>query len=157
LSRAGDLWLDVETGLRELMQRHRAGLTHQLKTQLAEDRQAAARLETERFQSRQGELSQLITETRMERLEREIDLLTQERNQGVLFDPDNTLARLRDSAESKEAELRRLRLHIEDLREQLNRERDRVLHLLIPRRFALRGEAQCVPVAVEIRFREARP
>ena len=93
----------------------------------------------------------------MDRLEREIDLLTQERDQGVLFDPDNTLARLRDSVESMESELRRLRLHIEDLREQLNRERDRVLNLLIPRRFTLRGEAQCLPVAVEIRFREGRP
>ena len=157
LSRAGELWLDVEAGLRDLVLRQKAELTQQLTVQLAQDRLEAARTESERFQSRQGELSQLITETRMDRLEREIDLLTQERNQGVLFDPDNTLARLRDSMESKESELRRLRLHIEDLREQLNRERDRVLNLLIPRRFTLRGEAQCLPVAVEIRFREARP
>ncbi len=157
VSRAGDLWLDVEAGLRELMAHQRTELTQQLKDQLALDREEAARTEAERFQSRQGELSQLITETRMDRLEREIDLLAQERNQGVLFDPENTLARLRDSVESKESELRRLRLHIEDLREQLNRERDRVLNLLIPRRFTLRGEVQCLPVGVEIRFREARP
>lgn len=152
-ARAGELWLDVEGDLRDALARARAELTRQLREELARDREGAARSEVERFQSRQGELSQLITETRMDRLEREIDFLNQERNQGVLFDPENTLGRLRDSMEAKEGELRRLRLHIEDLREQLNRERDRVLNLLIPRRFSLRGEAQCLPVAVEIRFR----
>ena len=154
--RATELWLDMEADLKDLLQKLKTDLTKELNDQLTKDRQEANRTEAERFQRRQGELSQLITQTRMDSLEREIDLLTQERSQGVLFDPDNRLSQLRDSVENKEAELRRLRLHIEDLREQLNRERDRVLNLLVPRRYSLRGEAQCLPVAVEIRFPEVQ-
>jgi superfamily II DNA or RNA helicase len=152
--RAREVWLEVEPDLREFLMDETEALTRLLKEQLTADREAAARFEAERFQSRQGELSQLITETRMERLEREIDALNQERAQGVLFDPEQALARLRASVEDKQTELKRLRQHIEDLRDQLNTERDRVLNLLIPRRFALRGQAQVLPVSVEIRFPE---
>jgi len=63
VSRAGELWLDVEAGLRDLILRQKTDLTQQLKDQLAKDRQQAARNATERFQSRQGELSQLITDS----------------------------------------------------------------------------------------------
>ena len=48
----------------------------------------------------------------------------------------------------------RIKRHTEDLREQLNRERERIMNQLLPRRYSLRGEAQCLPVTVEIRFRE---
>ena len=70
------------------------------------------------------------------------------------FDPDGYAARLRVSAEQKQVELGRIRRHTEDLREQLSKERERTLMQLIPRRYALRGEAQCLPVSVEIRLRE---
>ncbi len=70
-----------------------------------------------------------------------------------LIDPDGYASRLRTSIEEKEAELSRIRRHTEELREQLTRERERTLTQLIPRRFALRGEAQCLPVSVEIRLR----
>ena len=155
--RAQDVWLDAEAELRELASQEASVLTRQLQQQLQTDREAALRRESERFQSRQGELSHLITETRIDRLERELEELAGERAQGLLFDPEQALTRLQASSEAKEAELRRLRLHIEDLRDQLNHERDRVLNLLIPRRYTLRGHAQVMPVAVEIRFREARP
>ena len=69
--------------------------------------------------------------------------------------PGAYTARLRLSADEKQAELARIRRHTEDLREQLSRERDRIMTQLLPRRYALRGEAQCLPVTVEIRFREA--
>jgi len=41
-----------------------------------------------------------------------------------------------------------------ELREQLERERTRVLQHLLPRRYEMRGEAQVFPVAVEIRLPE---
>ncbi len=154
---AGELWLELETDLRDWLARETDSLTQRLQQQFQTDRETALRREAERFQSRQGELSQLITETRIERLERELDELSRERAQGLLFDPQSAIARLQTSAEAKEAELRRLRLHIEELRDQLNRERDRVLTQLIPRRFTLRGGAQVLPVAVEIRFPGVRP
>ena len=48
--------------------------------------------------------------------------------------------------------MRRRRQHYEELREQLQIERERVLSGIIPRRFALRGTAQVFPVALEIRL-----
>jgi hypothetical protein len=151
--RAQLLWADVETDLRNLVVSETARLTERLRSQLTTDRGEAEHREEDRFRSRQGELSALITTTRIERLEHEINFIRSEQSQLHLLDPDNYLARLQDSAEAKQGELVRLRGHIEGLREQLQRERDRVLNQLIPRRYSLRGEAQCLPVAAEIRFR----
>ena len=44
-----------------------------------------------------------------------------------------------------------------EIREQLQRERTRVLERLLPARFALAGEAQVFPVAVEVRLPERSP
>ena len=57
------------------------------------------------------------------------------------------------SLEETEEELRRRR-HYEEIREQLHRERTRILDRLLPARFALAGAAQVFPVAVEIRLPE---
>ena len=58
------------------------------------------------------------------------------------------------SLEEKQEELRRRRRHYEEIREQLQRERSRILGHLLPARFALAGSAQAFPVAVEIRLPE---
>ena len=84
--------------------------------------------------------------------EAEILELEVERRQGQLFDSEAYLADLVSSQKQKEEELRRRRAHYELLREQLGRERVRVMDHLLPRRFALRGSVQVFPVAVEIRF-----
>ncbi len=151
--RARAVWLEVEQDVAEFLEKEREALESRLVTQLAADRAAAEKREQERFQSRQGELSQLITETRLERLAREVEMLRAEQAQGSLFNDDPWLAKLRESADAKQQELQRIRLHIEDLRTQLARERDRVVNLLVPRRHTLLGHAQCLPVAVEIRLR----
>ena len=57
------------------------------------------------------------------------------------------------SVEAREAELRRRQSHWEELRGQLEQERHRTLEHLLPKRFALAGEAQVFPVVVEVRFR----
>lgn len=48
----------------------------------------------------------------------------------------------------------RRRRHYEEIRDQLQRERERkrMLDHLLPARFALAGQAQVFPVAVEIRL-----
>jgi hypothetical protein len=153
LARARDLWGDLEDDLRRQIMSHSEKLTGKLRAELETERVAAKDREQARFLSRQAELSLLITESRLVRLERELDELQNEEG-SLLFDPDGYVARLRVSAEEKQAELGRIKRHTEDLREQLQRERDRVLNQLLPRRYALRGEAQCLPVSVEIRFRE---
>ncbi len=155
LSRARDLWEEVAVDARDLVRRLGADLTQSLRASLAEEGQEARKRETERFQSRQGELSKLIESQTMERLERELAELDAEMRQGTLFDAEGRLEALQRSREAKEEELRRRRNHYEELRQQLAQERQRVLEHLLPRRYELRGGAQVFPVAVEIRLPEA--
>ena len=88
------------------------------------------------------------------RLAREIGQLAQRRRQGQLFDESERLAEIERSIEEKEEELGRRRHHYEEVREQLRRERTRILERLLPARFALAGSPQVFPVAVEVRLPE---
>jgi superfamily II DNA or RNA helicase len=108
--------------------------------------------ERKRFLSRQGELSTLIEQQSVARVEREIARLREEARQGLLFDAAGRLEELERSAAAREEELRRRTLHYHELRDQLGRERDRVLREIVPRRFALRGGVQLFPVALEVRL-----
>ena len=90
----------------------------------------------------------------MARLVREIGQLAHRRRQGQLFDESERLAEIERSIEEKEEELGRRRHHYEEIREQLQRERTRILERLLPARFALAGSPQVFPVAVEVRLPE---
>ncbi|MEZ5285570.1 MAG: hypothetical protein R2712_12360 [Vicinamibacterales bacterium] len=48
--------------------------------------------------------------------------------------------------------MQRRRQHYEEIRQQLDKERDRILKHLLPRRHAMSGTARCSPVAMEIRL-----
>jgi hypothetical protein len=152
IERAKDLISDLETDLREVVTSARTQLTKRLRDQLEVDGKQARQEEQERYQSRQGEVSTLIVENSLAKLEREIAALKRERLQGRLFDNQTMLDELDRSLEIKKEELERRRVHYEEVREQLARERDRILNLLLPKRFALQGDAQVFPVAVEVRF-----
>jgi hypothetical protein len=127
-------------------------LSQRLHEQLEVDGIQARKEEQERYQSRQGEVSTLIAENSLAKLEREIGQLKRERQQGRLFESQAQLDDLDRSLEAKKEELERRRVHYEEVREQLARERDRIMNLLLPKRFSLQGEAQVFPVAIEVRF-----
>ena len=74
----------------------------------------------------------------------------------MLFDAEGRVDELERSLNAAEEELQRRREHYERLRLQLDRERQRVLEHVLPRRYRVRGEAQVLPVAVEIRLPEGR-
>jgi superfamily II DNA or RNA helicase len=154
VARARELWDEIGIDVRNLVRKLAAALSEILRTALAQEGEQARKRETERFQSRQGELSKLIESQTMERLERELTELDAEIRQGSLFDTEGRLQELLRSREAKEEELRRRRNHYEELREQLASERKRVLDHLLPRRYALRGEAQVFPVSIELRLPE---
>ena len=52
----------------------------------------------------------------------------------------------------KEEERLRRESHYQAVRDQLAKERDRILNRMLPGRYALHHEAQVFPLAVEIRF-----
>lgn len=103
-----------------------------------------------------AEVSELITRATMDRLGREIERLKRRRDQGQLFNEAERLADLDRSIEEKEQELKRRRQHHDEIRDQLQRERDRTVKQLFPKRFALAGDAQLFPVAVEVRLPATR-
>ena len=59
--------------------------------------------------------------------------------------------------EKRQEELARRQRHYEEVRGQLQRERTRILEHLLPARFAMAGEAQAFPVALEVRLPDGRP
>lgn len=152
VERGRDLWTDVEGDIKDFLRQATTNLSQLIKKQVELDRKTALDDENKRYQSRQGELSALIEGNTLKRLERELDDLRIRRQQGLLFDEQNAFDELDRNIEQKKEELNRRTDHYEDLRQQLTRERQRIIAELIPKRFALRGTAQIMPVTVEIVF-----
>jgi len=152
IEQARNLLSDLEPDLQELVRHLRSDLTAKLKHQLVKDGETARKEEDRRYQSRQGEVSTLIAENTLAKLEREIGQLKQQRSQGLLFEFQSFFDELEKSIEVKQEELERRRQHYEEVREQLARERERITKVVLPRRFTLQGEAQVFPVALEIRL-----
>ena len=92
----------------------------------------------------------------MTRLAREIEQLRERGRQGQLFDEADRLAEMERSIEEKQEELARRRHHYEEIRGQLQSERTRILEHLLPARFAMAGDAQAFPVALEVRLPDRR-
>ena len=150
--RAGEIIDEASAGLRAWLHEYRSGLTRRLASHLRVDGEAARGREDERYRQRQGEVSALIEQSTLARLSREIEQLRERGRQGQLFDEADRLAEMERSIEEKQKELARRQRHYEEIRGQLQRERTRILDHLLPARFAMAGDAQAFPVALEIRL-----
>ena len=155
--RAGEIIDEVSAGLRTWLRAYKDELTKRLALQLEIDGTAARGREDERYRQRQGEVSALIEQSTLARLTREIEQLRERGRQGQLFDETERLTEIEQSIEEKQEELTRRRHHYEEIRDQLQRERTRILDYLLPARFAMAGGAQAFPVAVEVRLPDRRP
>lgn len=149
---ARDLWDDVEDKIKTLLGSYRADLTQILRTQLKSAYEQARDHEKDAFEQRIREVAALQKAQSIDKLKREIEQQRVASIQQQLFDDADALAekRLRDL----EDELKRRQNQFGDLQERLTEEKRRILEQVLPRRFALRGEAQVFPVTIEIRFPE---
>jgi hypothetical protein len=154
LNHARDLLEEIEPQLGTFLKAHAARLATDLEQSLADVGAKARKREQDRFRSRQAEVSTLIAETTMRKLEQEIEKLKVERQQGLLFDNQARLDELDRSIEQKEQEVRRQTAHHEEVRRQLEAERSRVLDRLLPRRYAMSGAVQVFPVSLELRLQK---
>jgi hypothetical protein len=152
IRKARERWDEVEADVRALVTTLADELTARLRLALESEGRTALAEEQERFQARQGEVSRLIEGSTLSRLEREIREAEAELQQGTLFDAEGRIAELERTKAEKEEEVRRRKVHYEELRAQLQRERERVVHQLVPRRYKQRGYAQVLPVTIEIRL-----
>jgi len=152
---ARDLWPGIEGDLKQLLGELTAALTVELRAALEGEGSQARTDEQERFRSRQGELSALIQSQTVQKIEREIAELENEDRQIPLFDREERKREVARRRAELQDELKRRTSHLDELRVQLERERVRVINELIPKRYAMRGDAMVFPLAVEIRLPEA--
>jgi superfamily II DNA or RNA helicase len=153
---AARLFDDVIPDLKNFLERYTEDLTTKLRWELEKAGEEARADEEERYRSRQGEISTLIQESTLAKLEREITRLKEERDRGSLFDEDARLDDLDRSIKDKQDEIERRRHHYEEVRKQLERERERIMRYLLPKRYSMpeRARAQVLPVCVEIQLPE---
>ena len=151
-ARARELIDEATPDLKRFLANYAVRLTRELKSSLDTAGAQSRRQEEERYRSRQGEVSILIAENTLGKLEREIEKLKGERRQGLLFDEDARVDAIDRSIEEKQAEIARRTRHYEEVRAQLERERERILKFLLPRRHAMSAAAQVFPVAIEVRL-----
>lgn len=151
--RAAELFADVELDLRDALGTMANKLTEELERQLATDGKDAIDDENRNYQSRQGEVSTLIADNTLEKLQREIDRLKADRSAGFLFDGQEQVDDIDRDIARKQDEIRRREMHYREVRDQLNRERERIVKRLLPRRYAIDGQASVFPLAVEVRLR----
>ena len=153
LPAARELWDEVEDEVKALITQHRTELTSTLRQELKGAFEQARSHEKDAFEQRIREVAALQKAQSIEKLKREIEEQRAASIQQQLFDDADALAekRLRDL----EDELKRRQNQFGDLQERLSAEKTRILDKVLPRRFALRGEAQVFPVTIEIRFPEA--
>jgi len=152
ISAAKNVLEEVDPDLKAFVASYAEKLTNALRQNIISAGHIARKEEDERYRSRQGEISSLIVENTLAKLEREIDRLKEERRQGFLLDEAERLAEIDRSIKEKQAELERRRKHYDEVRAQLEIERDRILNYLLPRRFTMTGPAQVFPVCVEVRL-----
>ena len=147
---ARDIFADIEPELKNVLRDHHDSLTAALRQQLEADGERARRNEDERYRQRQGEVSELIQQTTVRSLEREVQQLQARRAQGELFEMEERQEEIDQSIEKKQEEIALRKRHYEEIRQQLAEERRRILERLLPARYTLAGTAQAFPVAVEI-------
>jgi superfamily II DNA or RNA helicase len=147
---ARHIWEDAEPDLRSFVQSREASLTEALKKRLEAVGVDAIKAEQERFRLRLKEVERAMSENTIAKLEKERDRLIADMRQLTLIDIDRRVQedRLRDL----EAELQRRSSHFNELLTRLKAEQDRILSLVLPKRYQLRQSAQVFPVAVEIRL-----
>src|SRR5262249_51702251 len=119
LAHARDLLDDVTPDLGKFLVAHAKTLTAALQTQLERAGLQARKQEEERYRSRQGEVSSLIAENTLAKLEREIEKLKGERQQGLLFDAEARLDAIDRSIDEKHEEIARRTRHYQEVRDQL--------------------------------------
>ena len=155
--RAQEIFDDVESKLKDFLRHRITLLTKDLQTQLNKDGETIKREEDRLYRSRQGEMSSLIAGNTVHKFEREIKSLKKRRQEGLLFDAEDHIERIDREISEKEKEIVRRMQHYEEIREQLEKERERILKRVLPNRFTMTGMAQVFPVTVEVRLPGVAP
>ena len=143
---------DAKRGVKDWLEKHGASLTQEVEQGLKTTGDQARKNEDERYKSRQGEVSALITGNTIDKLNREIEALRAARQQGTLFAESEHFDRIDKIIEEKNAEIHRRIHHHQEVEQQLKRERERIITNLLPKRHTLAGTVHVFPLTLELRL-----
>jgi hypothetical protein len=149
---ARDLWLELERDVSKLRNEHSRVCTAEARERLKAAQSAGTKNEKDRFRSRKAEIKKELGERDLNRLRKEIEQVKKQQQQLHLDPAENALIAAKQF--DFEQELQRRTHHDNELLQFLEREEIRVLEKVLPQQYALRGEVQALPVAIEIRFPE---
>jgi superfamily II DNA or RNA helicase len=147
---ASELILDHRKAIESWIQNRRTELQNQLVDQLKTDQRAARDEAAKSFQSRAGELSELIQSNTVQRLEREIEDLRERYQQRELWQQHED--EIKKTISQKTEEIDRRTRHLTEMRAALENERERVIDRVIPKRYALGADVAVFPVTLEVRL-----
>jgi hypothetical protein len=154
LRQARALWEEVDTELRDFLAASARERTGQVKALLETVRRKALADEKKRYAERIKEVGTAMRETSIARLEKERDKLLEKRRQKVMF--GEMEREEEEKLRNLEEELHRRTTRYRELLALLEKDEARVLERMLPRRYALHGDVQLFPVAVELRLPEVR-
>lgn len=156
LAEARDLYEDLFLALRKIILQEQKRLNQVVLEKLERERRQRQEEENHNFQSREGELSALIhgrsIKAILEELQRQKERLEILKACPMLFHElqEQELHETQEKIDHASRALQDEQEHHEELRQQLQRERHRILDELLPRRYALDGEIKLYPIAVEV-------
>lgn len=140
---------EIEPDLGAFILRHTSQLQSTLEQELQTAGGQAREQEVQKFRSREGEISTLITQTTMSKLEREIERLQSYHEQSIF---PQYAAEITQQIGDKQAELERRKSHYQEIRGQLENERKRILDRLLPKRYSMTAPVQVFPITIELRL-----
>lgn len=147
---ARDVWDEVEDAVKDRVRALQAELTASLTTRMQVAGKAMRELEKKRFDRRKRELERAIDDNQLAKLAKEADEIQEKTRQLSFLSEMNQ--ELQKQLADVHAEMALRKGHYEQVQERLLAEAERTLKRVLPRRYALRGEARVYPIAVEIRL-----
>jgi hypothetical protein len=148
LESARDLWNDIEDDARKFVEESQKRLTSELGQRLVDAGKRVTAQESQRFEKRRKELEKAISDNQVAKLEKEIAVYLERRQQYLFAElAEEDRRKLAD----KQAELELRKRHYDTVQRRLADEEKRTLKLVLPPRYRLRGEARVYPIAVELR------
>jgi len=147
LTRARDLWGDVERAVRSHVTALQTTATQDITARLESARKRVERSEKERFERRRRELEKAMQDNQLAKLQREVDAYLERRQLYLMAELDEDE---RKKLSNLQAELELRKKHYDGVLQKLRDEETRTLKQVLPRRYRLRGEVRVYPIAIEI-------
>lgn len=145
-------WTVASGTLARFVEQQARTLSQALEKRLATDLAGAIADEDSRCRQRLDEIHRSMRENTLAKLERERNAFLDAMRQ-LTFLAEIDRAREQKLADLT-SELALRRHHSQELREQIQAERDRLVHHVLPARYRLHGPLHVLPLALEIRFPE---